>query len=101
MTFTKIDNLTENSINSGKAIENPIRARFLLPYTDFTLDIDLEFPSSGVTALFGVSGSVKTSLLRCVAGLEKAKVGELSVTMNESLVTSLAQKRVDDWSCGF
>ncbi len=38
---------------------------------DFRLDVDFETPASGVTALFGHSGSGKTSVLRAVAGLER------------------------------
>jgi len=37
----------------------------------FSLDVDLELPASGVTALFGRSGCGKTSLLRIIAGLER------------------------------
>jgi molybdate transport system ATP-binding protein len=39
----------------------------------FTLQADLQFPARGVTALFGPSGCGKTSLLRALAGLERAK----------------------------
>jgi molybdate transport system ATP-binding protein len=42
-----------------------------LQRADFALDVDLELPGQGITVLFGVSGSGKTSLLRCVAGLER------------------------------
>ncbi|MGE4123721.1 MAG: molybdenum ABC transporter ATP-binding protein [Pusillimonas sp.] len=41
-----------------------------LPRASFTLDVDLHLPGSGITVLFGASGSGKTSVLRCVAGLE-------------------------------
>jgi molybdate transport system ATP-binding protein len=40
---------------------------------DFLLEADLSLPAHGVTVLFGHSGSGKTSLLRCIAGLEKAE----------------------------
>jgi molybdate transport system ATP-binding protein len=43
-----------------------------LPRPDFTLDIHLRLPAQGITVLFGASGSGKTTVLRCVAGLEKA-----------------------------
>lgn len=36
----------------------------------FCLDVDLQLPSHGVTAIFGRSGAGKTSLLRAMAGLE-------------------------------
>ena len=34
-----------------------IQARFKLAYPDFSLDVDLNLPGRGVTALFGPSGS--------------------------------------------
>ena len=43
------------------------------------LDIDTTIPSTGITAIFGHSGSGKTSLLRCIAGLEKAEHGQLVI----------------------
>ncbi len=39
---------------------------------DFQLQVDCEFPGSGITALFGRSGCGKTTVLRCIAGLERA-----------------------------
>lgn len=72
-----------SSINTGS-----IKARFTLvnkkersnqqPY----LDIDTVIPSTGVTVIFGHSGSGKTSLLRCIAGLEKAEQGQLVIDKN-------------------
>jgi molybdate transport system ATP-binding protein len=43
----------------------------------FNLDIDLTIPAQGVTAIYGASGSGKTSVLRCIAGLEKVENCEL------------------------
>lgn len=56
-----------------------IQARFKLDWPGFTLDVDLDLPARGVTALFGHSGSGKTTLLRCIAGLERAPQGRLTV----------------------
>ena len=56
-----------------------IRARFHIDWPGFTLDVNLTMPCRGVTALFGHSGSGKTTLLRCIAGLERATDGFLSV----------------------
>lgn len=54
-----------------------LSARFQLNRSNFNLDVELQLPCQGVTALFGHSGSGKTSLLRCIAGLEKSAAGAL------------------------
>ncbi len=56
-----------------------IKARYYLTLPTFTLDVDLSFPSEGITAIWGRSGSGKTTLLRCIAGLEKVSAAELTV----------------------
>jgi len=56
-----------------------IAASFCRVFPGFSLDVSLAVPSRGVTAVFGPSGSGKTSLLRCIAGLERAGSGHLSV----------------------
>jgi molybdate transport system ATP-binding protein len=50
-----------------------------LPRADFDVTIDLRLPPKGVTVLFGASGSGKTSVLRCVAGLERARAGVVRI----------------------
>lgn len=59
-----------------------ITARFRLDYSGFQLDADLALPGSGVSVLFGDSGSGKTSLLRCIAGLHHAPKGFLEINGN-------------------
>ncbi len=49
-----------------------IEARLHLPRHGFTLDVDLQLPGRGISALFGPSGCGKTTLLRALAGLERA-----------------------------
>jgi molybdate transport system ATP-binding protein len=49
-----------------------IEARLALPRRGFALDVALALPARGVTALFGPSGCGKTTLLRALAGLERA-----------------------------
>lgn len=56
-----------------------MEARFQLDYPGFCLDVDLQLPEKGVTALFGHSGSGKTTVLRCFAGLNRAPKGRLVV----------------------
>ncbi len=56
-----------------------IQARFKHRYDSFMLDVDLDLPGKGVTALFGPSGCGKTTLLRCMAGLTRATQGQLTV----------------------
>lgn len=59
-----------------------IELRFKLQYpatSECALDINTRLPGRGITAIFGASGSGKTSLLRCVAGLQKADNGFLRV----------------------
>ncbi|QEA37853.1 molybdenum ABC transporter ATP-binding protein [Pistricoccus aurantiacus] len=43
------------------------------------LEAALEIPASGITALFGVSGSGKTSLLRLIAGLDRPDEGRIAI----------------------
>lgn len=56
-----------------------IRARFAVDRGNFRLDVDLTLPGSGITALFGHSGSGKTTCLRAMAGLEHCPGGHFSI----------------------
>jgi molybdate transport system ATP-binding protein len=56
-----------------------IQARFKVAHAGFTLDVELNLPGRGVSALFGHSGSGKTSCLRCFAGLDQPSAGYLQV----------------------
>jgi molybdate transport system ATP-binding protein len=56
-----------------------IHMRLKLDYPGFALDVDLQLPGRGVTALYGHSGSGKTTCLRCIAGLERADRGFIQV----------------------
>lgn len=56
-----------------------IHVRYALQRADFTLDVELDLPLRGITGMFGASGAGKTSLLRCIAGLERPHAGKLVV----------------------
>lgn len=56
-----------------------IDARFLLRRPDFCLDVAFKLPAQGLTVIQGASGSGKTTILRCMAGLEQADEGRLMV----------------------
>ncbi|RON91523.1 molybdenum ABC transporter ATP-binding protein [Pseudomonas fluorescens] len=56
-----------------------IEARLKIAYPGFSLDVDLHLPGRGVTALYGHSGSGKTTCLRCIAGLERAEQGFIQI----------------------
>lgn len=60
------------------AAANEIRFRLHGRFGGFVLDAEAALPAHGVTALVGASGAGKTSLLRCLAGLARAK-GEVRV----------------------
>jgi len=49
-----------------------IEARLHLQRPGFELSLDAHLPATGVTALFGPSGCGKTTVLRAIAGLERA-----------------------------
>lgn len=59
--------------------EARVGLRYTLERADFSLDVDLEVPMRGITGIFGESGSGKTTVLRCVAGLERPSLGKLVV----------------------
>lgn len=56
-----------------------IQVRLQVAYPSFAVDVDLALPGRGVTALYGHSGSGKTTCLRCIAGLEKAPQGFIQI----------------------
>ncbi|WP_411183785.1 molybdenum ABC transporter ATP-binding protein [Pseudomonas sp.] len=68
-----------NSVIRTVAGLGEIQARFKVEHAGFTLDVDVHLPGRGVSALFGHSGSGKTSCLRCFAGLDQPAEGYLQV----------------------
>jgi molybdate transport system ATP-binding protein len=56
-----------------------LRVRLRLDRGAFQLDVDLDLPRRGISALFGHSGSGKTTVLRAIAGLERAPGGVVAL----------------------
>jgi molybdate transport system ATP-binding protein len=54
-------------------------ARFDVAYPNFHLQVDVDVPAAGISAVFGQSGSGKTTFLRCLAGLERSPSGFMQV----------------------
>ena len=57
----------------------PLEFHTRLQRAGFTLDVDMQLPPTGVTVLFGASGSGKTTCLRVLAGLEPHATGRIRV----------------------
>jgi molybdate transport system ATP-binding protein len=56
-----------------------LRARLATTFDGFRLDVDLQLPGSGITALLGASGAGKTTCLRAIAGLARVPEGFVSI----------------------
>ncbi|MDH5751843.1 MAG: molybdenum ABC transporter ATP-binding protein [Deltaproteobacteria bacterium] len=67
------------SAPTGSPRNDLLAGWFKLQRQQFSLDASLTIPDRGLTGIFGPSGSGKTTLLRCIAGLERAGRGELTV----------------------
>lgn len=57
----------------------PIKVELQVDFKEFALDINLDLPDKGVTTLFGTSGAGKSTVLRCIAGLEQHARGLVQV----------------------
>ncbi|WP_322402563.1 molybdenum ABC transporter ATP-binding protein [Massilia luteola] len=58
---------------------NGLHVRLRMDRGAFRLDVDLALPQRGISALFGHSGSGKTTILRAIAGLERAPGGYVAL----------------------
>lgn len=56
-----------------------ISAHFRLKLATFELDAQLELPATGISVITGSSGSGKTLLMRCIAGLEQPQLAYCKV----------------------
>lgn len=58
-------------------VMNHLEIQACLKRKEFALDVDVQIPSQGVTAILGPSGSGKSTMLRLLAGLEKLQQGSI------------------------
>ncbi len=56
-----------------------LHVRLNVEYSQFRLDVDLQLPGRGITALFGASGAGKTTCLRAIAGFERMTGAHVSI----------------------
>ena len=56
-----------------------LTANFDLAFSTFRLVVNIAVPAKGIIAVFGPSGCGKTTLLRCLAGLERASSGAMTL----------------------
>lgn len=59
-----------------------IHACFKFQQADFHLDVDLDLPKVGISAIYGPSGCGKTTLLRLIAGLDYSESGYFRLGSN-------------------
>ena len=79
---------------------NQLTATFDLTFPSFHLDVNMTVPAEGIIAVFGPSGCGKTTFLRCLAGLEPAASGVMTLNNqtwqddNQGIFFPLTQRSV-------
>jgi len=62
---------------------------FMQQQGDHHLEVDLQIPANGITAIFGVSGAGKTSLINAISGLTQPQRGRIA--LNDRLLFDAEQ----------
>ncbi|PQJ62549.1 molybdenum ABC transporter ATP-binding protein ModC [Photobacterium angustum] len=75
-----------------------LKIKFKQQLGDLSLDVDLDVPMKGITAIFGRSGAGKTSLVNVLSGLTKPdsgiiKLGDRTLYSNEERIFLSPDKR--------
>lgn len=65
---------------------------FMQQQGDHVLEVDLQIPAKGITAIFGVSGAGKTSLINAISGLTQPQRGRIQ--LHDRLLFDAEQKIV-------